>query len=39
MALLARICTKHNLICLSDEVYEHSVFPPLQHKRIADLPG
>ena len=38
MAALAGVCIKHDLIMLSDEVYEHCVFPPRQHQRIADLP-
>jgi len=39
MEALAAVCVKHNLVAVSDEVYEHAVFPPLQHQRLADLPG
>lgn len=36
---LARLCVRHDLIVLSDEVYEHLVFPGSQHIRLAELPG
>ena len=35
----ARICVKHDLKVLSDEVYEHLVFDDNQHTRISELPG
>jgi hypothetical protein len=34
----ATACTVHYLVA-APQVYEHSVFPPLAHKRIAQLPG
>lgn len=39
MASLAAVCIKHNLVAISDEVYENAVFPPRQHHRLADVPG
>jgi len=39
MASLAALCIKHNLVAISDEVYENAVFPPRQHHRLADVPG
>jgi aspartate/methionine/tyrosine aminotransferase len=43
LELIASVCMKHNLIAITDEVYEHLVFevPPLGagHIRFATLPG
>ncbi len=36
--LIARIAEKHNLIILSDEVYEHLVFDGYRHASIAEIP-
>ncbi|KAA3678645.1 cysteine-S-conjugate beta-lyase [Paragonimus westermani] len=36
---IADLCIKHNLVCVSDEVYEWLVFPPKKHIKIASLPG
>uniref|UniRef100_A0A183T3E9 Aminotran_1_2 domain-containing protein n=1 Tax=Schistocephalus solidus TaxID=70667 RepID=A0A183T3E9_SCHSO len=36
---IADICIRHNLICVSDEVYEWLVFPPNKHYKIASFPG
>ncbi|EGD72300.1 aminotransferase class I and II [Salpingoeca rosetta] len=36
---IASVCRKHNLIALSDEVYECVVFGDHTHRRLADLPG
>ena len=36
---LAAVCCQHNLLALSDEVYENAVFPPGQHRRLADEKG
>ncbi|KAK4473272.1 hypothetical protein MN116_004441 [Schistosoma mekongi] len=36
---IANVCIRHNLVCISDEVYEWLVFPPNQHIKIASLPG
>ena len=35
---IAALCIKHNVICLSDEVYEHIVYDR-PHTRIGTLPG
>lgn len=39
MEFIARTCEKHNVIIVSDEVYERCVFPGHQHHRIANAPG
>ena len=36
---IAELCQRHNVLCLSDEVYEWMVFKPAEHIRIASLPG
>ncbi|MDU0478533.1 aminotransferase class I/II-fold pyridoxal phosphate-dependent enzyme [Staphylococcus chromogenes] len=36
---LAQLCVGHDLLVLSDEVYEKLTFGSAQHTRIADLPG
>jgi N-succinyldiaminopimelate aminotransferase len=38
MEAVARVCIEHDLICVSDEVYEHLVFDG-EHIPIATLPG
>lgn len=38
LAFIAEMCIKHNLIAITDEVYEHLVFEG-QHVRMATLPG
>ncbi len=38
LALVARACTDHDLVCVSDEVYEHLVFDG-RHVPPATLPG
>ena len=35
----ADFCESANIICISDEVYEHLVYKPKRHIRIASLPG
>ncbi|KAH9629541.1 hypothetical protein HF086_014552 [Spodoptera exigua] len=39
LELIADLCKKHNVLCLSDEVYEWMAYEPAQHIRIASLPG
>lgn len=39
LLLLAKVCQEHDLLVLSDEVYENLVFSPAQHTRFAELPG
>lgn len=36
---IARLCIEHNVLCVSDEVYEHMIFEPYEHIRICTLPG
>ncbi len=38
LSLVARACVEHDLICVTDEVYEHLVFDG-EHVPIATLPG
>ena len=35
---IARVCVEHDLVCVSDEVYEHLVYDG-EHVPIATLPG
>ena len=39
LAAVARIAVEHDLLVISDEVYEHLVFDGLSHVPIATLPG
>jgi aspartate/methionine/tyrosine aminotransferase len=39
MEEVARLAKKHNLIVLSDEVYEWMTYDEAQHIRMATLPG
>ncbi|KXJ11237.1 kynurenine--oxoglutarate transaminase 3 [Exaiptasia diaphana] len=39
LTIIADVCKKHNLLCISDEVYEWLVFDGVKHTRIATLPG
>ena len=36
---LAEICIRRDILCISDEVYEHLVYAPQEHLRIGALPG
>ncbi len=38
LAVIAEVCCEHDLVCLSDEVYEHLVFDGV-HVPLATLPG
>lgn len=38
LEFIANLCKKHNVLCLSDEVYEWMVYEPNKHIRIATLP-
>ena len=37
--VIADLCKKHNVLCISDDVYEHMVFDGNEMIRIATLPG
>ncbi|CAB4010821.1 kynurenine--oxoglutarate transaminase 1 [Paramuricea clavata] len=39
LEMIAEIVKKHNVLCISDEVYEWLIYPPNEHIRIATLPG
>lgn len=39
LALIADLCIKHDLLAITDEVYEYLTFGDAQHVRIATLPG
>ncbi|XP_050305533.1 kynurenine aminotransferase [Anthonomus grandis grandis] len=38
LTFIADLCKKHNVLCISDEVYEWLVYKPHKHIRIATLP-
>lgn len=37
--MIADLCKEHNVLCISDDVYEHMVFDGNEMIRIATLPG
>jgi N-succinyldiaminopimelate aminotransferase len=39
LAALAEVVVRHDLLVISDEVYEHIVFPPARHVPMATMPG
>jgi N-succinyldiaminopimelate aminotransferase len=39
LALIAELCQQHDVIAMTDEVYEHLVFDGRQHLTLASLPG
>jgi aspartate/methionine/tyrosine aminotransferase len=40
LELIASLCIEHNVVCISDEVYEHLIYnPAFTHIPIATLPG
>lgn len=39
LTMIADLCKKWNVLCISDEVYEHLVYKPYKHIRIATFPG
>jgi aminotransferase len=39
LELIADLCIRHNLIAITDEIYEHILFDGLRHIPIATLPG
>jgi len=39
LGLIAELCVKHDVICISDEVYEHILYTDAPHTPIAMLPG
>jgi aminotransferase len=39
LELIAELCQRHNVIAITDEIYEHMVYDGLRHIPIATLPG
>lgn len=39
LLLIAELCCQHDLLAVSDEVYEHILFGEAQHLRLATFPG
>ena len=39
LGIIADVCQEHDLIALTDEVYEHLVFDDAQHIPLASIPG
>ena len=39
LEFIGRLCVEHQAVALCDEVYEHIVFSPARHVRMATLPG
>lgn len=39
LALIAQLCQRHDVIAVTDEVYEHIIFDGLPHVCLASLPG
>uniref|UniRef100_A0A3P8WBI7 Kynurenine--oxoglutarate transaminase 3 n=1 Tax=Cynoglossus semilaevis TaxID=244447 RepID=A0A3P8WBI7_CYNSE len=39
LQMIADLCIKHNLLCISDEVYEWLTYDGAEHVKIASLPG
>ncbi len=39
LALIAELCQEHEVLALTDEVYEHIVYEGATHRRLATFPG
>jgi N-succinyldiaminopimelate aminotransferase len=39
LELIAELCREHDVLAITDEVYEHILFPGAAHCRLATLPG
>ena len=39
LRLISELCIKHNVIAITDEVYEHILYDDAVHTRLATLPG
>jgi len=39
LEIIASVCLEHDLVALTDEVYEHLVFDEAEHKPLAGIPG
>jgi N-succinyldiaminopimelate aminotransferase len=39
LSIIATLCQKHNVVAITDEVYEHILYDNVVHTRLATLPG
>jgi len=39
LRMIAELCLKHNVVAITDEVYEHILYDDASHVRLATLPG
>jgi N-succinyldiaminopimelate aminotransferase len=39
LAAVARLCQEHDVLAITDEIYEHIIFDNAEHVRLATLPG
>jgi len=39
LGAIAALCQKHDVVCVTDEIYEHMVYDGLEHVPMATLPG
>jgi aminotransferase len=43
MEFVAGLCVEHDVLCFSDEIYEHILYPgpgrPVEHRSMAQMPG
>jgi len=39
LRIIAELCLKHNVVAITDEVYEHILYDDASHVRMATLPG
>jgi N-succinyldiaminopimelate aminotransferase len=39
LTIIAKLCQKHGVIAITDEVYEHILYDGVSHTRLATLPG
>ena len=39
LKIIADLCHKHNVVAITDEVYEHILYDDVSHTRLAMLPG
>jgi len=37
LEMVSELCVRHNVLCMSDEVYEWLVYPPMSHIKIGTV--
>ena len=37
LEMIADLCKKHDVLCVSDEVYEYMIYPGNEHIRIGEI--